>query len=320
MKYLLIDFGASYIKTVIYNTITEEYTNQINIDSPFLTNTEVHKNDLLRLLQEMVEKNSECNSVYICTILGGFYEGDVYYSWKSNKPRQKNYCLVSGLFTNTETFHVHEHHKEFTNVNEYSDRLKILGFINSKPIYSSLGDTFCVINSVDIDDHSVGINLGTGSQVFYMNSGKLITKMYIPSGRTFLTFQNFFHELNFDFFSAIDRLTVNDVLKSTLEIDLNTFPQSHKFSTGGSIQNIMEETLTVKNLISSILSSYVRQYVDLIPTDKKQIYLLGGMAAKIKILPDLFKIYCPGKTVTLCDESINSTHKGIIKLIKNNGK
>lgn len=316
MKYLLIDFGASYIKTVVYDTSTETYSNNASIESPFLYETELHKHKLRSILVDLINKHMDCDGVFVCSILGGFYEDDIYYSWKSNKQPQKNYCLISGLFSETETFHVHEHHRQFTNVDRYSDKLQVLGYINSIPIYSSLGDTFCVINSVDIDEYSVGINLGTGSQIFYKEDGQLLTKMYIPSGRAFLMFQNFFNELNYNFFSSINTLTVEDVLNSTLNIDLNVFPQAHKFDTGGSITNIMENTFTVKNFIASILNGYVKQYVELIPKNKKQIYLLGGMSNKIKILPELFAVYCPNVTVTVCDNDIESTHQGLIKLIK----
>jgi hypothetical protein len=320
MKCLLIDFGASYIKTAMYDTDTDEYSDVRNTDSPFLISDHISKNELLELLSDIVVSYSSAEAIFPCSILGGFYEQDIYYSWKTNKTPKKNYCLLSGLFVGESSFHVHTHHREFTDVETYADELKILGYINDIPMYSALGDTFCVMNSVTLTDDSVGINLGTGSQVFYKHNNELVVKMYIPSGRMLLMFDKFFNELNFDFFSSLTNITVEDVLNSTLQLNLNVFPQAHEFVDGGHITHITEDTFTVKNLLSSILREYVQQYIKLIPPNTNNIILLGGITKKLNILPDIFKVYCSDKNVIISDDGILDTHLGIVNFITDRNK
>ena len=111
MKYLLIDFGASFIKSIIYNKDIDTYSDACNIVSPFQTQNEITKQELLSILQGLISSNID--GVLICSILGGYYEGDTYHSWKGEQ-LTKNYCLVSGLFSDTDSFHIHEHHQETT--------------------------------------------------------------------------------------------------------------------------------------------------------------------------------------------------------------
>ena len=310
MQYLLIDFGASYIKTTIFDNETDTFTSQKYYESPFLKNNSISKQELMELLNTIVISNPS-DGVVICTILGGHYEDDVYYSWKSNKPPKKNECLISGLFVESDNFHIHSHHKNFTSAEQYDDSLRVLGYINGIPVYSSLGDTYCVINSVDLQDDEVGINLGTGSQVFYKNT----VHMYIPSGRTFLAFQRMFQEFGFDMFSYMKTLTFEDIITSTLKVDLNIFSSAHKFIDGGKIELLTEQNMTKKNLVSSLIREYVIQYKPLIPSDTKRIYLLGGMSRKITNIQELFSYYYNVEVLTN-NSSIENTHIGMSKLIK----
>jgi len=57
------------------------------------------------------------------------------------------------------------------------------------------------------------------------------------------------------------------------------------------------------------------QYQHHISPNTSTILLVGGIAKKISILPELFRIYYPKKTVVLVEDDIQSTHKGMIKYI-----
>jgi flagellar motor switch protein FliM len=50
MRYLLIDFGASNIKSIIYDTINKTFSHQKNIESPFRKVNNISKKDLKILL------------------------------------------------------------------------------------------------------------------------------------------------------------------------------------------------------------------------------------------------------------------------------
>jgi hypothetical protein len=45
------------------------------------------------------------------------------------------------------------------------------------------------------------------------------------------------------------------------------------------------------------------------------VLLVGGMAKKITILPELFQIYNPSKEIILIEDDIESTHKGMVNYI-----
>ena len=97
MKYLLIDFGASRIKTTIYNKVLDSYENSYEEKSPFLTSTNIPSTQLKTILSSLIEKSSQnckIDSIVICTILGGGYIEDIYYSWKENTIQSKKGCLI----------------------------------------------------------------------------------------------------------------------------------------------------------------------------------------------------------------------------------
>ena len=110
MKYLLIDFGASYIKMAVYDKTNETTSSRGEISSPFQKSCTITKHQLWTILSDIITKNKDADAIVICTILGGGWKNDVYYSWKSSDSSEKKYCLISGLFHEKSTFHVHEHH------------------------------------------------------------------------------------------------------------------------------------------------------------------------------------------------------------------
>lgn len=309
MKYLLIDFGASYIKSVIYDTDINDYYDSKYLESPFTTKTIVAKKEILTTLENIINMHKDVDRILICTIMGGYYKDDLYYSWKEPQI-EKNYCLISGLFNDTEKCHIHEHHKENTSADTYENTLKILGYINNVPVYSSLADTMCVIESLEFDEQLVVINMGTGSQVLYKDK----KYSYIPAGRSFLVFNELFNSLGLDMFELFTNIKINDVINSNLQINLNVFKQSHKYKSGGYIGDINEGKFDVKNLLGSILKEFVNQYREYITKDK--ILLTGGIPKKLPIITSLFEIYYPDCTVLQEKNKIENTHIGMVSFIK----
>lgn len=315
MKYLLIDFGASSIKTVIYDTINNLYHNNNRIDSPFLNSTRIQKTELINLINSLVEKNKEAEAIVACTILGGYYDGDVYVSWKENQIK-KNCCLISGLFNNTPLFHVHYHHKNNTENSYYETKLKVLGYIKGRPIYSALADTMCAINSIEILDSDVLINIGTGSQVIYKQDKETIIRSFIPAGRSFLAINTFYKSIGLDFFDQINKLTIEDVINSSLHVDLNIFEQAHKYKNGGIISNITESNFDICNLTSSIIKSFVCQYEEyIINSNKKNLIVMGGIPKKSKLIRDVFSAVFEKYNPTFDENEIENTHRGIVNYI-----
>jgi hypothetical protein len=313
MNYLLIDFGASFIKCALYDKTKDEILNTSIINSPFQYNDNISKSNLYKILLDIISSYSNVDGIIICTILGGGWDGDVYHSWKSKHNILKNYCLISGLFDKSL---IHSHHKDFTNGNKYTSNLEILGFINNIPVFSSLGDTNCVIESLPLTNTNVAINLGTGSQVIYKRNNITNISRYIPAGRAFLVFNEFFESLSLNVFTQLEKITVEDVINSSLNVDLNVFTQSHHYNNGGIISNINEGSFNIKNLLGSILKEFILQYKEYIPFDStNQILLVGGISKKIPILKELFGYYYKDVEITINETTIESTHKGMIKLI-----
>jgi hypothetical protein len=313
MKYLLIDFGASFIKSIIYNKDTDTYSDPHNVISPFQTQNEITKQELLLILQELIPNNID--GILICSILGGYYENDIYHSWKK-KCLTKNYCLISGLFSNINTFHIHKHHQETTHSEFYETGLKILGYINDIPIYSALADTLCVVESLNIGKNDVIVNIGTGSQVITQNS----KHSFIPAGRAFFTFNEFFKSLGLNMFDMLKAITIEDVNNSDLIVDLNTFPQAinyHKNIQGGHILGIIEGNFNVTNLLGSILKNFVEQYKEyILNSGCNNIILTGGIPKKLPIIKQLFEVYYPSFTIIQDVDDVENTHKGMVLYIK----
>lgn len=308
MKYLLIDFGATYIKCAVYEDGI--ITPTISYDSPFQTGTSIKRANLLKLLTNTVSNHKGTDAIVICTILGGKWENEVYKSWKCLKGddvRGSN-CMVGGLFDSNV---VHIDHQDFIVAAKYTDKLVVIGSINNIPLYSPLGDTDCVIRSLSIPDNGVAINMGTGSQVISRTS----KKRFFPAGRSFLTFNKLFECSTVSIFDVMQKLTVEDVRNSTLEISLAVFEQSRNWNGGGGISRITESDFSIKNMVSSILKAFVNQYREAIG-EADHITLVGGIARKLHILPQLFELYYPGKTIVLEDTKIEATHKGLVAAIK----
>lgn len=304
MKYLLLDFGASFVKCAEYDSENNEITNVINIPSPFYDSGIISKSRILSIINSILLEYPNCKKVMSCSILGGEWIGDIYHSWKVIDKPSKPDCLISGLFRDSPTHHVHKHH------GGDSEWIKELGKINDVLFYSSLGDTYCVIECMDIEEKEYIINIGTGSQVISKQS----IHKYIPAGRALIVFANFFNAFDIDMFKELGEITINDCITSDLIIDLNVFRQSHMYKNGGQIANIQEHTFNRKNLFGSILRTLVCQYKMFIEFSDYPIKLCGGIPQKLPIIKKLFEYYYQNPIMVM--SSNFETHTGLTKFIQ----
>lgn len=312
MRYLLIDFGASFIKTAVYSSVNDSLKNFQEVESPFIKNSIVKKDTVKSILLNIVDLYSGIDRIVACSILGGYYKEDFYYSWKVGDGKKGSSCLLSELFKEEETFHIHEHHRNTVNAQKYVQGLEILGYLKNIPVYSILGDTDCVAESLQLGTKTVAINIGTGSQVI----GFTKRHSFIPAGRSFLVFEELFNSLGISLFDYFKQLSVEDIQNSSLKINLNTFQQAHKYTTGGSIENINEGSFNIKNLAGSILKELVTQYSEYIDKNiTDTIIVVGGIPHKIPVLYKLFQEYYPGINIRYESGEV-STHQGLIMFIK----
>lgn len=277
MIYLLIDFGASYIKSATYEDGLLSDT--LYTDSPFVSADKLQRDTLISLLENIAAKYPVVHSILGCSLKGGKWENDTYHSWK---------CSIG-----------------------YDTLFEGVTDIDGIPFYDAGGDTDCVKAGANLSTDDVLVNIGTGSQV--ITNG--FTTSYIPAGRALLVFDQFFTSMGLDFFALLQTVTSDQVCNSTLTVDLNVFPQSKWFDEGGSISCIMEGEFNLKNLLASIISSLVLQYVEPIKnTGAHNIILVGGIPKKLPIIKELFKWWFPECTVTLYDGE--ATFAGMIKQIR----
>ena len=192
-NYLLIDFGASFVKSIIYDKSNDSFNLSNVIKSPLYSSDILNKKVVLKTIIEVLNQYQSFDAIVMCCILGGYWENDEYYSWKvENKINHTvvhKSCLLSELFSDQPTYHVHKHHFMDSNVTG----LELLGYINNIKCYSSLGDTNCVIESVNLEENNLLVNLGTGSQIISKNRKSDYSLIsFIPSGRALNVFKLFF--------------------------------------------------------------------------------------------------------------------------------
>ena len=225
-NFLLIDFGASRIKSILYNKEKDLFSKEDVRKSPLYNTDKLNKSVVKDEVESIVDSYDNIDAIVMCSILGGDWYGDTYYSWKSDdtEPHVKT-CLLDGIFEDED--------------------------INGIKCYSSYGDTNCVIESREIALDEMLINLGTGSQVI---SKKIFrfgtvynTISFIPSGRALNVFDNFFKSIGISLFDKFKNLTIEDLEQSTLDFDLNIFSKAHKFNGSGFIKNILEDNFTIDN-------------------------------------------------------------------------
>jgi len=203
-------------------------------------------------------------------------------------------------------------------------------FYKSKkiPVYIGLGDLQSSINSFHFNNKFLLINMATGSQIvsvvnklpinieenisyrpFFGNYLRCIT--HIPSGRFLNIFNNFFNEFKINFWDFINNLTLNDLYNSNLDISTDIFSKN-----GISIHNIKESNFNIKNVISSLLYSYIHQYIKLIKENMFTydfILLSGGIGKKIKLIKLIIEKELNKKVII--NETDDDSLFGVIKFI-----
>lgn len=203
------------------------------------------------------------------------------------------------------------------------------------PLYAGVGDHQCALLGAGNTEHTISINLGTGSQVSridrqflssdfearpYFDASYLTTQTHIPAGRALNEYIGWLHSIcqmmtgsSGDAWQYIAQLTVDEVLNAPFDIDLAVFEAAFNYREGGSISGIREGRLTAKNYLSSLINSFVRQYLpilDKINTECRQAYVLsGGIPRKLPIIRDLLACYL--KTQLLASPSIDETLLGL---------
>jgi hypothetical protein len=323
MKFLLIDFGASFIKGVLYDKEKKEFSNEQIIVSPFSKKDIVSKEQIENKISELLikyfswGKNYDIDYIFTCSIIGGFYKDEKYYTWKcAERPSIPDtpQCLISGIVDNKI---LHKSHSKVFNL-QGTDKIECIGTICNIPVLTSISDTYSALKSVNLDSNMI-INLGTGSQVFYFNKNQ----SYIPSGRSLLHINNFFKQLNsnLDIFEDMQKLTLESVLNGSLKINLNFFKQNYNYKEGGSIE-LINDNFNYCNFISSLLKSYIEQYFEFIEdylknkNASKNIFLLGGIPKKNKLIKEYFEYKFPQCNFIINEKAVD-THLGLAKIIDN---
>lgn len=176
-------------------------------------------------------------------------------------------------------------------------------------VYCGIGDNQCAIFGSYIKENGdIIINMGTGSQIAkidklnidakmeqrpYFNNKDLSIITHIPSGRALNCFIGFIN----DCFSYADsklsawdflkNLTIENILNSSMDFNLNVFESSHNFIWGGYIKHIMENNFNLQNYLSSLIKSYIEQYFQIIDEYSikyRRIVLAGGIPRKLNII------------------------------------
>jgi sugar (pentulose or hexulose) kinase len=186
--------------------------------------------------------------------------------------------------------------------------------VNAKPVKVSIGygDHQCSVLGAENDHQTVSLNLGTGSQVSkiipedkiasiarnnqlqkrpYFNTDYLVCVTHIPSGRVLNQFIGLFKG---DIWKDVQKLSLADVKKATLRFDLSVFNDAWGFSGGGSVTNLQEGGISYHNFISSLIRSYIFQYIRIVnmleeslKTKSDSIILSGGVAQRIPAIKKL---------------------------------
>ena len=194
--------------------------------------------------------------------------------------------------------------------NEIVNNIEIGGFININgeeiPIYTGVGDHQCAVLGAGNTQNTISVNLGTGSQVAiinlknnhcekrpYFDNTLMGVITHIPSGRMLNNFISFLQNINpnVDFWKELAGITVKQLEKADLSMDLGIFESAWKYSDGGFIGNIGETNFTKENYLASLLKNYIIQYKHAIeelnpPEDCDKIILSGGIPNKLPVVAE----------------------------------
>ena len=220
--------------------------------------------------------------------------------------------------------------------NDVVKDIEIAGFISIKgdeiPIYTGVGDHQCAVLGAGNDCNTISVNLGTGSQVAIINlkndfcekrpffNGDLLSVItHIPSGRMLNSFINFLKTINpnTDFWQELDNITIKELTKSNLNMDLSIFKSAWNYTNGSLISNINEDNFTKENYMASLLRNYIFQYKNAIeklhPDNMyNKIVLSGGIPSKLPIIKEYLNIITDKKyTITYNKPKYDETLLGL---------
>ena len=215
--------------------------------------------------------------------------------------------------------------------NQVVSGLQPAGIFKNIPVFCGLGDLQCAVLGAGNNENTVSVNLGTGSQVSWIGrrgcqferrplvDGQMMqTVTHIPSGRALNSYIGFLQELapERDFWKELGTLSVQDISDAEMDFDLNIFHGAWRYRAGGSISRIGERRLTVKSFLSSLLRSYLDQYLEVIglfaPPIGTEIILSGGIPGRIPAIMGYFS-QKSGMTVSRSTEK-EETLTGLKKL------
>jgi len=182
---------------------------------------------------------------------------------------------------------------------------EIIGNIKIKEhhlsVYGGLGDLQAAIHGAGLPKKGKFlVNLGTGSQVISVTTapisnierrpgsqGDIFSAItHIPSGRSLNVFAHFIDQCSSlgggsaVFWKLFNELDVDEILNSTLIIDLNVFEASWRYLDGGGITHIIENNFTPREFVASLVKAWLTQYVsamDLMdPIGQIEHFLVSG--------------------------------------------
>lgn len=150
MKNLLLDFGATYIKTAIHNTETDQLDNVTRLPYPGY----ISKGDIWNIIETQYKFAHFVNTskIYYTTQTGGEYKDEVFYNW---------------IYSNK--------------VGELSSAKKLFEGLWLEAIYCGPDRELAFLGSGATEDNVV-INIGTGGQIMWWFLGELKVIKYLPGG------------------------------------------------------------------------------------------------------------------------------------------
>lgn len=211
------------------------------------------------------------------------------------------------------------------------------------PLVGGFGDMQTAMYGAGIPHLSaLAVNLGTGSQVArvgrpsasgieyrpFFGCNHLAAITHIPSGRALNLFARMLDELAGSargeagqLWRRFATLTAEDILAATIKVDLNVFPGSWQYRSGGSIAGLTEETAGGDALVASIARGWLQQYEDAIHVldpDRRehQFVLAGGLVRRCPATPAVLETLT-GRRVLETDGSEDETIAGLARLARN---
>jgi sugar (pentulose or hexulose) kinase len=180
-------------------------------------------------------------------------------------------------------------------------------------VYGAIGDLQSAVYGAGFPNKvNLLINLGTGSQIVRrwhniplgierrpsVDDLDFAAITHIPSGRALNVFANFLNSCSSlgngepFFWQKFDELSVEEILKSSLEVDMNVFTAAWEYQYGGSIKYIHENNLTPNKLLAAIARSWLTQYIrgmeQLDPYSEDLVfYVSGGLSRRAKFAVDV---------------------------------